>query len=146
MSHFEGARSFPLPPSEVFARLGDAAFLVGCLKNVDEVVETGKDKAVWKLRPGFSFMRGTLEITMDIVERTPDTSVKVKLFSRGIGATSTVQAVLTFQPTGGGTAVHWLADLTETTGLLKLVPKSLISSAAGKVIEETWAEVDKKLR
>jgi len=39
MIHFEGDRSFPLAPEDVAARLGNAAFLVGCLENVDEVVE-----------------------------------------------------------------------------------------------------------
>ena len=97
MIHFEGDRSFPLPPAEVFAKLGSAEFLVGCLKNVDQVMEKSADRAVWKLRPGFAFIRGTLEITMDITERVPNQTAKVKLFSRGIGATTTVQAVLAFQ-------------------------------------------------
>lgn len=146
MIHFEGDRTFPLPPAEVFAKLSDASFLVSCLKNVDQVVETGPDKAVWKLRPGFSFVRGTLEVTMDITERVPGQTVRVKLFSRGIGATTTVLANLALQPKDAGTAVHWVADVTEMTGLLKLVPKGLISSAAGKVIDETWGEIETRLR
>ena len=146
MIHFEGDRSFPLPISQVHAKLGDVSFLVSCLKDVDETVETGPDRAVWKLRPGFSFMRGTLEIAMDITERIAPSSVKVKIFSRGIGSTSTVLATLTLQPVETGCSVHWAADVTETTGLLKMVPKSLISSAAGKVIDETWLEIEKKLR
>jgi carbon monoxide dehydrogenase subunit G len=145
MIHFEGNRTFSLPVSQVHAKLGDASFLVSCLKDVDELVETCPDRAIWKLRPGFSFMRGTLEITMDVTERTVPSSVKVKIFSRGIGSTSTVLATLSLQPQEAGSSVHWYADLTETTGLLKMVPKSLISSAAGKVIEETWTEIEKKL-
>lgn len=146
MIHFEGDRTFPLPPAAVFAKLGDAAFLVGCLKNVDEVIEQGADKAVWKLRPGFAFIRGTLEVTMDVTQRVPHQTVKVKLFSRGIGATTTVESVLALQPKDVGTAVHWTADVTEMTGLLKLVPKGLIASAAGKVIDETWTEIEQRLR
>jgi carbon monoxide dehydrogenase subunit G len=146
MIHFEGDRSFPLPPADVFAKLSDATFLVSCLKNVDQVVEQSADKAVWKLRPGFAFIRGTLEVTMDITERVPHQAVKVKLFSRGIGATTTVMSVLNLQSKDAGTAVHWLADVTEMTGLLKLVPKGLISSAAGKVIDETWTEIEMRLK
>ncbi len=145
MIHFEGDRTFPLLPAAVFAKLGDAAFLVDCLKDVQEVTEKGADRAAWKLQPSFSFIRTTLDITMDIVERVPTTTIRVKLFSRGIGATSTVLAVLALQPTEIGTAVHWSADITELTGLLKLVPKGLISSTAGKVIEDTWSEIEKKI-
>lgn len=146
MIHFEGDRSFTRPVAEVFAKLGDATFLLSCLKDVETVIETGVDRAKWKLRPGFSFIRTTLDITMDIIERVPNSSVKVKLFSKGIGASTTVESLMTFQEKEGGSAVHWIADVTELTGLLKLVPKGLISSSAGKVIEETWAEIDKKLK
>jgi carbon monoxide dehydrogenase subunit G len=146
MIHFEGDRSFTLPVADVFTKLGDASFLLSCLKDVEQVIETGVDRAKWKLRPGFTFIRTTLDITMDIVARVPNTSVNVKLYSKGIGASTTVVSVMTFEPKESGTAVHWVADVTELTGLLKLVPKGLISSSAGKVIDETWAEIDKKLK
>jgi carbon monoxide dehydrogenase subunit G len=145
MIHFEGDRSFTLPVADVYAKLGDASFLLSCLKDVEQVLETGVDRAQWKLRPRFSFIRTTLDITMDIVERVPTTSVKVKLYSKGIGASTTVISEMKFAQKDTATAVHWVADVTELTGLLKLVPKVLISSSAGKVIEETWAEIDKKL-
>lgn len=145
MIHFEGHREFPLPITDVFTKLGDAAFLVGCLKDLDEVIESSTDRAHWKVRPGFSFIRSTLDIHMEIEDRVANSSIKVKLFSRGIGATSTVQALLNFQSKESATAVSWTADISELTGLLKLVPKGLISSTAGKVIEETWSEIEKKL-
>ncbi len=145
MIHFEGDRSFSIPLADTFAKLGDASFLVSCLKDVEELVEQSADRAVWKLQPGFSFVRTKLDITMTVVERVPNSSIKTTIFSRGIGATSTVQSQLALQTIDGRTAVHWSADITELTGLLKLVPKGLISSAASKIIEETWTEIEKKL-
>jgi len=146
MIHFEGNRSFSIPLADAFAKLGDASFLIGCLKDVEEVVEQSADRAVWKLQPGFSFVRTKLDITMTIVERVPNTSVKIAVFSKGIGATSTVQSQLALQPVDRGTVVQWSSDITELTGLLKLVPKGLISSSASKIIEDTWTEIEKKLR
>lgn len=146
MIHFEGDRTFPIPLAEVYAKLGNASFLLSCLPDIEQVVEQSPDRAVWKMKPGVSFVRGTLDITLDIVERIPNEAVTSKVFSRAIGATATVQSHVTFQPHESGTAIHWLADLVETTGLLKMVPKSLISATAGKVIEEGWAEIEKKLK
>jgi carbon monoxide dehydrogenase subunit G len=146
MIHFEGERTFPHPVDHVFAKLGDASFLVDCLNDVEEISQKGADRAVWKLTPRLSFVRTKLDITMDIVERTASSSIKVKMFSRGIGATSTVESVLSLKPVDAGTAVHWSADITELTGLMKLVPKGLISSSASKVIEDTWSEIAKKLQ
>jgi uncharacterized protein len=145
MIHFEGDRIFPLPPADVFAKLSDASFLVGCLKDADEVTEKTADRAAWKLRPSFSFVRTTLEVVLDILDREPPGAFKAKVFSRGIGATSTVQAVLALKANGTGTAIHWSADIVELTGLLKLLPKGLILSSANKVIEDTWAEIGAKL-
>ena len=144
MIHLAGERPFSQPISEVSSRLSDAGFLVGALPDVD-VLETGTDKAIWKMRPGFSFIRTTLETTLTVEKRVPDTSNKIHLVSSGIGATSTVEVKMTFEPQESGTLVKWTADILSLTGLLKLVPKGLIQSSAGKVIEETWAAVAKKL-
>jgi carbon monoxide dehydrogenase subunit G len=141
---FEGDRTFTLPPEVVAARLSDAAFLVACLQNVEHVAEAAPDKAVWKLRTGFSFLSTTLEIALTVLERT-EASATFKAFSRGVGASSTVQAVLTFAPHENGTVVHYTADVVERTGFLKIVSAGLIQSAAKTVIEDTWKSIEAKL-
>jgi carbon monoxide dehydrogenase subunit G len=144
MIKFEGDRSFALPPDLVAARLGDAAFLVGCLENVDQVVEAGPNKAVWKLRTGFSFLSTTLELTLTVTDRAPGRA-SYEALSRGVGASSRVLAVLTFQPAGSGTNVHYTAELMERTGFLKIVSSGLIQAAAMKVIDDTWKAIEAKL-
>jgi carbon monoxide dehydrogenase subunit G len=145
MIHFEGDRSFSLAPDLVAARLGDAGFLVSCLNNVDQVVESGPDQAVWKLRTGFSFLSTTLEIRLTVTERSADRAA-YEAFSRGVGASSTVRAVLTFQPVGQGTTVHYAADVVERTGFLKIVSAGLIQAAAKTVIEDTWKAIESNLQ
>jgi len=144
MIHFEGTREFPQPPILVFASLGDASFLVDSVKDVQDLSVRTVDRAVWKLQPKLSFVRTKLDISMDIVERSEATGIKVKLVSRGIGATATVNATLQVEAAGTGSRVKWAADVAELTGLLKLVPKGLITSTAQKVIEETWDEIGAK--
>jgi carbon monoxide dehydrogenase subunit G len=141
---FEGDRVFALPVSSVVAKLTDAGFLVGCLNNVEHVAEAGPDKAVWKLRTGFSFLSTTLDITLTVVERS-ESSATFKAFSRGVGASSTVQALLTFASADQGTRVHYSADVVERTGFLKIVSAGLIQSAAKTVIEDTWKSIEAKL-
>jgi carbon monoxide dehydrogenase subunit G len=144
MSHFEGDRTFPVAPDVVAARLGDAGFVVSCLNNVDQVVETGPDKAVWKLRTGFSFLSTTLEVSLTVVERSADRAA-YEAVSRGVGASSKVRAVLTFQSAGQGTTVHYTADIVERTGFLKVISAGLIQAAARTVIEDTWKAIESKL-
>ena len=145
MIHFEGDRSFPLPPDLVATRLGDAAFLVGCLENVERVVEVGPDKAVLKLRTGFSFLSTSLEVTLTVTGRSAERAT-FEARSRGVGASSKVEAVLTFRPNGEGTTVHYTADLVERTGFLKIVSAGLIQAAAKSVVEDTWKAIEAKLQ
>jgi carbon monoxide dehydrogenase subunit G len=144
MIHFEGERTFPLPLAEVVKALGDAGFLVASLPDI-EVVETGADKAIWKMRPGFSFIRTTLENTLTVLHRDGELRNHIKIYSSGIGASSTVEVKMSFHAQENGTLVKWTGDITSLTGLLKMVPKGLIQSSAGKVIEETWTAVSKRL-
>ena len=144
MTNFEGERSFPRPPDVVAAKLGDAAFLLSCLQNVDEVIEAGADRAVWKLRTGFSFLSTTLEVALTVTERAADRAAYEAL-SRGVGASSRVKAVLTFEPAGAGTTVRYTAEIVERTGFLKVVSGGLIQAAARSVIEDTWKSIEGKL-
>jgi carbon monoxide dehydrogenase subunit G len=144
MIHFEGDRVFPLAPEVVAAKLGNAAFLVGCLQNVEQVVEATPDKAVWKLRTGFSFLSTTLEISLTVTGREPGRTT-YEAFSKGVGASSRVLAALTFQSAEGRTNVHYTADVAERTGFLKIVSAGLIQAAAKTVIEDTWKAIEAKL-
>ena len=144
MIHFEGDKSFPLSRADVAAKLSDTGFLANCLPDA-EVSLAAPEKAVWKLKPKLSFVTGSLNVEMTRTAHEPGQSVAFKVFAKAIGATSTVLTQLAFFQEGDGTRVHWTGDLTEVTGLLKIVPKGLIEGSARKVIEDVWAAVNAKL-
>jgi len=142
--HFEGEQTFSHPIAEVMASLSDVSFLLDCLGSVDRVIESTSDYANWKLKPPFAFVAGMLDISLKVLERLPD-STKFEIVSKSVGATSTVESVMHFAPSGDGTHVRWVGDITALTGLLKLVPRPLIQGAANKVISDTWESIRKKL-
>jgi carbon monoxide dehydrogenase subunit G len=145
MIHFDGDKDFPQPPADLWARLTNAHFLVQCIPDVETVTRVDADGAECILRPGFSFVRGTLEITLVVAEKTPTSFARVLSRGKGIGSTSTVEVTLTLTPREQGTSVHWTADITELGGLLKAVPQGLIKAAAQKVIGDVWQRVEAKL-
>ena len=144
MIHFEGTRSFPLPVPEVAAKLSDAAFLIQAIPDA-EVAQATNDRAAWKLKPKLSFLSGSLDTIMEATTREAGKSVVFRIHTKGIGASSTVQTRLEFSPSDDGTIVHWTGDLTEVTGLLKMVPRGLLQSTAAKVIEDVWTAVSAQL-
>ncbi len=142
--HLEGDKEFSLPIDFVFARLSDASFLAHCLKDV-EIVRADADASEWKLRPALSFVAGTLDIALTITERNAPSSMKAAVFSKGIGATITVETALTLTRNDSGTKVNWTLDVAQVTGLLKMVPKSLMQGAAQKVVNDVWSHIAGKL-
>ena len=146
MIQFEGDRDLAPPPAAVWARLGDARFLVTCIPDVESVAKSEPSEAVCTIRPGFAFVRGTLELTIRVTEAVPEQSVKVLVRGKGIGNTSAVEALLTLAPQEAGTRVHWQAQVTELGGLLKMVPQGLVRGAAQKVVADAWAAVEQRLQ
>lgn len=144
MIHFEGAESFSTSPAATFAKLSDAGWLAQALPDA-QVSRAEPDQAEWKIRPKLTFLSGSLDSVLTLLDRTESTSVRYRVASKGVGSGSTLEATLTFQPTDGGTTVTWSADLLELTGLLKLVPPTLLQATAKKVIADVWESVRKKL-
>jgi carbon monoxide dehydrogenase subunit G len=146
MLRFEGVKDFPRhAPPELWARLSDARFLVQCIPDVHEVKQSAAEQAVCILRPGLAFVRGTLELTLRLIEATSPASVRLSLATKGIGTTSAVEVALTLSAQDSGTRVNWVAEVKSLGGLLKAVPQGLIRGAAQKVINDAWASVEKQL-
>src|SRR5215510_13412596 len=61
---FEGERRFSLPPEQLWPKLRDAAFLVHCIPDATVQGQPERDRAQCSVRPGFSFVRGNMEVTI----------------------------------------------------------------------------------
>ncbi len=144
--HFEGDKDFSQAPTDVFAKLSDARFLVQCIPGAESVARAEADEAACKVRPALGFVRGTLDVALRVAEKAPDTSVRIALNSKGVGTSSEVVIGVALAAQDGGTHVHWTADVTQLGGLLKMVPKGLIRGAAQKVIGEVWENVEAKIK
>jgi carbon monoxide dehydrogenase subunit G len=145
MVHFEGDKDFQQPPVGVWGKLTDARFLAECVPGVEAVTHGEPNRVTCTLRPGFAFVRGTLELLIEVAEPAPDKSAKILLSTKGIGTTSAVEACFALEPEGTGTRMHWFADIKTLGGLLKAVPQGLIKAAADKVITDSLAAIEAKL-
>jgi carbon monoxide dehydrogenase subunit G len=125
MLRFEGERRFAQPVDELWPKLSDAAFLARCVPEAT--------------------LRGSMDVTLEIIERHEPDLVRFRLTSKGVGTSNTVETVLTLTPDGTGTRAQWIAQLTQLGGLLKLVPSGLIRGAAQQVIEDVWNGIGKAL-
>jgi carbon monoxide dehydrogenase subunit G len=145
MLRFEGDRDFRQGPAEVWAKLTDARFLAQCVPDVETIRQAQPDRAELVLRPGFSFVRGTLDLTLQVADAVAPSSARLVLRAKGMGSSSDVEATLALAPQDEGTRVHWAVEVKALGGLLKPVPPGLIRGAAQKVVEDAWAAVEARL-
>jgi carbon monoxide dehydrogenase subunit G len=145
MLRFEGDRIFQKTPDIVWTRLTDPAFLVSCVPDLDRVIKAEGDDVAFVIRPGLAFMRGSLEVNGKLRDKVAPTAVTYDIQSKGMGASAAVVVALTLAAEAAATKIHWVAEVKELTGLLKLVPGGLIRGAAEKVINDLWTAIEKKV-
>jgi carbon monoxide dehydrogenase subunit G len=146
MLHFEGDKDLPQAPAILWPKLSDLHFLAQCIPDAESVTHPESDVAKCLLHPGFSFARGTLELTMRLVDLVANTSARLLLDTKGIGTSSKVESAFNLTADGTGSKLHWTADVKELGGLLKAVPQGLLRAAAQKVIADAWAAFEEKLK
>ncbi|MCP4853516.1 MAG: hypothetical protein GY903_03375 [Fuerstiella sp.] len=138
MLQLSGEEQFSQAPEEIWDRVVDPEFLVKIIPGVDHVEQVESDRLVCRVRPGLSFMTGTLKITIDISAEQPQEMVRMHVASKGIGSSAMVETAFHLAADDTGTKLDWTADVTEVGGLLKPVGRTLIGAAARKVISDAW--------
>jgi carbon monoxide dehydrogenase subunit G len=146
MQPFEGEWIFALPPEQLWPKLRDAAFLATCIPDATAHPNPTRDLAVCTVTPGFSFMRGSIDVTIAVIESQEPSTVRYSQKSKGIGTSSEVETSLTLLPHETGTKVQWRSEVKSLGGLLKMAPTGLIRAAAHKVIEDGWKGVAEHLK
>ena len=139
MLRISGEEHFSQSVTEVWACLADDEFLAKCLPQLEKAERDGSGLLVCRVRPGLSFVKGTLKVSLDIRDQQPPDSMRICVNSKGIGASAVVETLVKLAAHDTGTQLSWNAEVTELGGLLKPVGRSLISAAAHKVISEGWA-------
>ncbi len=145
MQPFEGERIVALPPAQLWSKMRDAAFLATCIPDGTPHEGATRDRAVCTVHPGFSFMRGSLDVTIEILGGEEPTTLRYSQKSKGIGSSSEVETTVTLTPVENGSRIQWRSEVKNLGGLLKMVPGGLIRGAANKVIEDVWSGVVDKL-
>lgn len=147
---FSGEESLAAPPARVFAALTDLDVLAQTLPGLvsSERVDDRTLRAV--VRPGFSFLRANLRLTVTIIETTPPAAAALRIAAQSIGLSMQVESRVRIEAIRGpdgaeASKVHWEARVGELSGLVTAVGPTLIRAAADKVIRDGWDAVRKRV-
>jgi carbon monoxide dehydrogenase subunit G len=121
------------------------AFVSRVVPDVERVVSLEPTGFSCRVRPRFSFLTGSLDLTFEIIESTPPTRLKVRSRGKGIGAAVVVESELHLAAAGSGTELQWSGAIVAREGLLKPIGSGLIQGAAQRVIDSFWKNLGNAL-
>lgn len=140
-----GEECFSQAQTEIWACLTDAEFLAKCMPDLESVERDESGLLVCRVRPGLSFLKATLKVTLEFFDQQPPDSVRIRILSKGIGSSAIVETAVELSAGDTGTQLSWNAEVKELGGLLKPVSRGLIAAVAGKMIADGWIAFRKQL-
>lgn len=136
--NFAGTEHFDIASAELWARLNDMAFIASVIPDVDKIERLEPTGFTCKVRPRFSFLTGSLELSFAIVEAVQMEKLVVRSRGKGIGAAMVVDIEIHLAATANGADLEWTGTIVSREGLLKPISASLIQGAAERVIQNLW--------
>lgn len=145
MMEFTGRERIAAGADEVFQKLTDLDFVQGGVPDLVSAERVG-DELRCRVRPGVSFLKGTLDVAFRIANSAPPTAT-MTVQGKGIGASLAIETTMHVRPSEDGRAcdVEWTSRVTQLGGLLKAVSKGLIEGLAQKVSRQTWDGLRRRL-
>lgn len=154
---FGGEEQFAADAGRAFAVVTDLDVLGRAMPDVESSRRIDADTLACVVRPGFSFLRGKLNVTIHRLAADAALAARFRVESKAIGVQIVVETSLCIEPAsgttddvtgeaaGGSTAaseprstLKWHAAVVERKGLVAAVSAALLRAAAEKVIHDTW--------
>lgn len=135
---FDGHESFPLGRNQLWRLLIDTAILSRCIPHVYAVDEITDDSIHCRVKPGLSFLSGSVKLHFHFQPEIDQEKVVVTVIARPIGGSLTTQVELLLDDLRGGSQIRWSAEIIERGGLLRPISTSLLQIAAQRIIEQLW--------
>ena len=145
MMEFTGRERIAAGADEVFRKLTDLDFVRDGVPDLVSAERVGEELRC-RVRPGVSFLKGTLDVVFRVVESAAPTAT-MTVQGKGIGASLAIETTMQVRATEDGRAcdVEWTSRVTQLGGLLKAVSKGLIEGLAQKVSRRTWDDLRRRL-
>lgn len=145
ISEFGGQERFSASPEKLFELLTNLDAMAATIPDLvsSEKVDERTMKCV--VRPGFSFLRGTMRLTIVLSDAIKPSSAAMSVAAQGIGSSMNVVSQLEISPEENGSRLDWTASIQERKGLISAVSPGLIKAAADQVIRHAWGQVRQQL-
>ena len=136
---FSGSEHFDYPVETVFDEITDLNVTAKTLPGMERVERVDSKHLECRVRPKFSFLTGSMQMTFDILETNRPSSARMRVIGKGIGASLAIETSIHLTAEDAGTRLDWESEVTQMTGLVKALSRTLIEGAARRVVADSWA-------
>ena len=142
-----GTEAIRRPAQEVYQKLVDLDFIKDGIPDAESTTVINADELRCRIRPGVSFLKGTLDVILNVTSREPASAAAMKVNGKAMGATVELDTRMQVRPTGDGSSceVDWTSDVIHLGGLLKMVSKGMIEGLAAKVSRKAWQDIRERI-
>jgi uncharacterized protein len=143
--HYEGSFDVAAPMEKVYDFVNDPKKVTTIFPDVQSVKVIDEDHFNIKAKVGMSFIKGTMDVKLTLVEKKRPTFSKLKARGTGLNSSVDLESSFTLEDgPNGGTRVKWAAD-AKISGMMASVGSRLIDSQADKYVKQIIGSLEKKL-
>ena len=142
---YEGVFEVPSGRKEVYAFLTDPSKVTTIFPDVEGLVVIDENNFTLKAKVGMSFIRGTLNVKMKVLEKNAPSHAWFKAVGTGVSSTVDLEAAFDIEERAGvGSKVKWTAD-AKISGLMASIGSRVIDAAAAKYVQSIVGSLKEKL-
>jgi carbon monoxide dehydrogenase subunit G len=133
-----GEESFHLPPGQLWPHLADMQFMARVIPDLVRIESVDETYLVCHVRPRFSFFSGKVKLTFEVTEQREPENLTITVHGKGIGGAVVVEIAIELAAAGQGSLVNWKGEVLQKEGLFRPIGDTLISGAAGRIVDNLW--------
>lgn len=142
--HYEGTIQTPSSRGAFYSFITDPAKVISILPDVVDSKVVDPDHFTVKAKVGVAYLRGTVDIKFEIVEKKKDSAAKIVGHGQGMQSSLEVKLAVALEDSQGGTKASWVADAA-VGGLLASVAGRLIDGVAAKYVKQITVSLEQKV-
>ncbi len=130
---FEGIYELKTPRKKLWEFINDPAKIGKCMPEIKSLNVESADKFLATIPVGVGFIKADFKFKIEIIDKQPINSVRVKAVGAGSGSSITIDTKIELNEISGGTELTYTSE-TKVGGMIASLGQRLIRDTADKII------------
>lgn len=140
----EGNQKLQAPRQDIWDMLMDPEIIAGVIPGCEEFRVEGNGVFRSKLTIGIAAIKGTYSAQIDLVDKNPPESFKLKMVGTGARGFLNGEVIIRLEDQGEETVLHYAAE-NHVGGQIAAIGQRIISPAAKMIVKQGFRSLEKQV-